>query len=70
MRTPSLLTVLFCLALSLFKGTAQQGWESNALTSAEYYFAAKAFGPAAQYYQIQPYYPSLANSHDALIFTP
>ena len=68
MRTPSLLTVLFCLALSFFKGTAQQGWESNALTSAEYYFAAKAFGPAAQYYQIQPYYPSLANSHDAADF--
>jgi len=53
---------------------AQQGWEVNALTSAEYYFASKAFGPAAQYYQIQPYYPSLSGGHDAanfytLIFT-
>ena len=68
MKNHPLLTVLFCLALSLFKGAAQQGWESSTLTSAEYYFAAKAFGPAAQYYQIQPYYPSLANSHDAANF--
>ena len=47
---------------------AQQGWETNALTSAEYYFASNAFGPAAQYYQIQPYYPNLADQHKAANF--
>ena len=47
---------------------AQQGWETYALTSAEYYFASNAFGPAAQYYQIQPYYPNLSDQHKAANF--
>ena len=47
---------------------AQQGWETNALTTAEYYFASNAFGPAAQYYQMQPYYPNLADQHKAANF--
>lgn len=58
----------FGIAFSLLPVQAQQGWEVNALTSAEYYFASKAFGPAAQYYQIQPYYPSLSGGHDAANF--
>ena len=58
----------FGIAFSLLSVQAQQGWEVNALTSAEYYFASKAFGPAAQYYQIQPYYPSLSGGHDAANF--
>ena len=56
------------LSLSSFILNAQQGWETNALTSAEYYFASKAFGPAAQYYQLQPYYPNLADQHKAADF--
>lgn len=58
----------FGFAFSLLPVQAQQGWEVNALTSAEYYFASKAFGPAVQYYQIQPYYPSLSMGHDAANF--
>jgi TolA-binding protein len=58
----------FGFAFSLLPVQAQQGWEVNALTSAEYYFASKAFGPAVQYYQIQPYYPSLSVGHDAANF--
>jgi TolA-binding protein len=58
----------FGFAFSLLTVQAQQGWEANALTSAEYYFASKAFGFAAQYYQIQPYYPSLSAGHDAANF--
>ena len=64
----SFLTVFFGFALFFLPVHAQQGWESSALTSAEYYFASKAFGPAAQYYQIQPYYPSLSRGHDAANF--
>ena len=48
--------------------SAQQGWESNALSSAEYFFAANAFGPAAQYYQVQGYYPNLQNEQNAAEF--
>ncbi len=62
------LMVFFGFALSCGQLKAQQGWESNALTSAEYYFASKAFGPAAQYYQIQPFYPNLAAGHEAANF--
>ena len=56
------------LLLSSVSLHAQQGWETNALTSAEYYFASNAFGPAAQYYQMQPYYPNLADQHKAANF--
>ena len=59
----SAIFLLSCVSLH-----AQQGWETNALTSAEYYFASNAFGPAAQYYQMQPYYPNLADQHKAANF--
>ena len=63
-----LATVLITAMLSGLKSHAQQGWEANALTSAEFYFASNAFGPAAQYYQMQPLYPNLAMGHDAANF--
>ncbi|MGB2476006.1 MAG: tetratricopeptide repeat protein [Flavobacteriaceae bacterium] len=61
-----LVLALTCTATDTLK--AQQGWESNALTSAEYYFASGAFGPAAQYYQIYSYYPNLKDKHTAAEF--
>ena len=60
-----LLWTCLCCCVQLY---AQQGWEANALTAAEYFFASKAFGPAAQYYQIQPYYPNLADQHKSAEF--
>jgi len=48
--------------------SAQQGWETTPLSSAEYFFAANAFGPAAQYYQVQDYYPNLQNGQNAAEF--
>ena len=47
---------------------AQQGWESNVQLSSEYYFASKAFGAAAQYYQIQNDFPNLSYNHTAAEF--
>ena len=64
----ALLTIFFGLTLTSFTASAQQGWQSNTMTSAEYYFASKAFGPATQYYQIHSYYPNLSSQHDAANF--
>lgn len=47
---------------------AQQGWESNTQLSSQYYFASKAFGAAAQYYQIQNDFPNLSYNHTAAEF--
>ena len=65
---PSFLIAFLGVAMSFSSAHAQQGWESSALTSAEYYFAAKSFGAASQYYQMQPYYPNLAEGHQAANF--
>ena len=58
LRSSKLLTLLLFLWAG-FSTKAQQGWESHALTAAEYYFASNAFGPASLYYHLQGYYPSL-----------
>ena len=67
LRSSKLLTLLLFLWAG-FSTKAQQGWESHALTAAEYYFASNAFGPASQYYQLQGYYPSLDGQHKAADF--
>ena len=59
------LVVFFLLVFPL---NAQQGWSSTPLRSAEFYFASKAFGAAAQYYRLQHNYPSLAYNHNAAEF--
>lgn len=49
--------------LSSINVKAQQSWETYPLLSSEYFFASNTYGTASQWYQIQPYFPSLQNYH-------
>ena len=64
-RKSRLALLSFLWAVSLL---AQQGWENSSKQSADYFFAAQAFAPAAQYFHAVPHYPSLADDHTAAHF--
>lgn len=47
---------------------SQQGWEYSSKQNADYFFAAQAFAPAAQYFHTLSHYPSLEKEHKAAHF--
>ena len=68
-KRPCIFLLLFGLQYAgIHSLSAQQGWEYTPVTSAEYFFASNAFGPAAQYYQVQDYYPNLQKGQNAAEF--